>query len=98
MKITKGEIKEFLKSFDEIHKIEDVKLKASLYELCEIIDTYFLFGKPSTYVLVDWEVDESLRMKSLLNKDYLYGRDPGYYDLYPYFISFKRKKQLDLIL
>ena len=85
MEITKGEIKEFLKSFDEIHKIEDVKLKASLSELCEIINTYFLFGKPSTYVLVDWEVDESLRMKSPL-------------DLYPYFISFKRKKQLDLIL
>lgn len=98
MKITKGEIKEFLNSFGEIHKIKDAKLKASLYELHETINTYFLFGKPSAYVLLDWEVDNALRMKFMLDTDSIYGREPGYCNLYPYFISFKRKKQLDLIL
>jgi len=98
MNITKGEIKEFLESFGEIHKIEDRKLNNSLSELTAIVNNFFLFGRPSSYVLLDWEIDDALRMKSVINSDLLYSGYPNHCDLYPYFISFRRKKQLELIL
>ena len=102
MEITKGELREFLKNFGEIYKIKDENLKASLSELSGIIDTYFLYARPPKYVLLDWEIDDALRMKSAIRSNSLFGGDKNSHikhcDLYPYFISFKRKKQLDLIL
>jgi hypothetical protein len=91
--ITKGELIEFIKSY-EIYRVNDIILRNSLGELGEILERYFLFGKPHTYLLKDWEYESCLRMKSTENIFTEY----ELCDLEPYFLSYKRETKLKELL
>jgi len=109
MEVTKSDITEFLKSWKyELHRIEDVSLRNSLNELWDIVENFFLFGKPGSYVLKDWEYNACLRMsedktlKSRIgNRMYVGSRNVSIHDKYislePFFISFKRDQKINLL-
>lgn len=98
--VTKSDIKDFISSHGGLYKLKDGPLKNSLNELCEIVEIYFLFGKPGSYILNEWEYNACLKMgedESLLAREghRLYDGYDKYISLESYFISFKRDQKLN---
>jgi hypothetical protein len=91
MKVTKGELKEFVKSY-EIHKMNDSALRNSLDDLAGYLEMYILFGKPNSYILLDWEYKLCLKMG--VKKDSSGERC----ELEPHFLSYKREIKLKEII
>ena len=91
MRVTKGELKLFLDSYGELHMIENKFLSNSLCELHDILNRFFLYGLPYSYVLKEWQYESCLLMK----KNYsLYRNENTLLDLEPYFKSFVREVKL----
>ena len=83
MKVTKGELREFVKSY-EIYKMSYSPLRNSLDNLIGHLETYILFGKPNSYILLDWEYEACLRMKSATDNKFT---EYELCDLEPHFLS-----------
>ena len=90
--ILKGEIIDFLQSFDEVYEIKDENLKNSLILLSSVLERYFLFGKPRNYLLKNWEVNECLNPTVYDRRVY-----KNIISLEPYFISFLRDNKLKIL-
>ncbi len=102
IEVTKSDIKEFLSSYHELYRMEDGALRNSLNELWEIIEIFFLFGKPGSYILKEWEYNACFRMEEdeslKARKGHrMYDGCDVYLSLEPFFISFKRDQKINLL-
>lgn len=101
--VTKGEISDFFKfcldPYDQqLWKIEKSPFRTALIELSEILSDYFLFGKPRSHVLEAWQYNYCLKMGEVRFKPADRDKEPSACNLEPYFLSYKRDKQIDSII
>lgn len=93
-KVTKSDIREFLNSFgDDLLQVEDKSIRDALINIYEQIDKYVLFGKPSTYELLDWEYDDCFAKPGSYSKEV-----DNIVSIEPLFISWIREKKLNNLL
>jgi hypothetical protein len=96
--VTKQDVIDFYKSFmvnGTLHHIQDEVLVRSLWDLIEIVETYFLFGKPRSYILQQWEYDNCFKMGE---PDFTPKKGYKFCNLEPLFLEFIRDKKLNSII
>ena len=93
----KQDVIDFYESFmvNGLINHNDVVFQRSLCSLIEIVETYFLFGKPRSYILQQWEYDNCFKMGE---PDFTPKKGYKFYNLEPLFLEFIRDKKLNSII